>query len=180
MLHRRADSKWTPGSRTVWSSRSQVLRVKSGNGAALAEEGGSPILLYDGVCGLCNRIVQFVLKKDRKGTIRFASLQSSFAGQVLARHGSHAADLDTVYLLLNFDARDGSKEVLLSRSDAVLSLMKHLGGIWRLLAQILGLLPRPVRDWSYRQVARNRYRIFGQYETCPLPSESTQSRFLDL
>lgn len=157
-----------------------MLRVKSGDDTVPAEQAGSPILLYDGVCGLCNRIVQFVLKKDRKGTVCFASLQSSFASQVLARHGSHAADMDTVYLLLNLDARDGSKEVLVSRSDAVLSLLKHLGGIWRLLALILGLLPRPVRDWIYRQVARNRYRIFGRYETCPLPSESTRSRFLDL
>ena len=136
-----------------------------------------PILLYDGVCGLCNRMNQFVLRHDRAGVFRFASLQSALAARVLARHGADAADLDTVYVVVNPDQPD---EHLLARSDAVIFVLKQLGGFWGLTGFVLQFKPRFLRDWGYRVVARNRYRFFGQSETCFLPSPENRDRFLDV
>ena len=134
------------------------------------------IFLYDGVCGLCNRGVQFILRHDAKGSFRFASLQSQFAQRALARHQLNAADLDTVYVVVD----SGGDEALLARSDAVLFVMREIGGIWRAGAAVLGWLPRRLRDWAYDLVARNRYRVFGRYDTCPVPSENVRERFLDV
>jgi len=159
------------------------------------------ILLYDGVCGLCNWLVQFTLKRDPAGVFQFASLQSKLAGLILARHGADAGDLDTVYVLVNCDRED---EKLLARSDAVIFILQQLsaaeprsthpglrpgsaqatpiGGFsfWQLVAGVLQLIPRVLREWGYRVVARNRYRVFGRYDTCPVPTEETRRRFLDL
>jgi predicted DCC family thiol-disulfide oxidoreductase YuxK len=136
-----------------------------------------PILLYDGVCGLCNRLNQFVLRHDPDSVFRFASLQSLLAASILARHGANATDLDTVYVVQNCDSPG---EKLLARSDAVVFVGKQLGGIWRVLAGCFNILPRFLRDWIYNRVARNRYRIFGRFETCLLPSPETRDRFLDV
>jgi predicted DCC family thiol-disulfide oxidoreductase YuxK len=136
-----------------------------------------PILLYDGVCGLCNRLVQFILRRDPEGAFRFASLQSGLAGRILARHGDDASDLDTVYVVVNPDRAD---ESLLARSDAVIFILKQLGGFWRFVGFLLRLKPRFFRDWGYRMVARNRYRVFGRYETCMLPAAEYRDRFLDV
>ena len=141
-----------------------------------AEQVPHPIILYDGVCGLCNRMNQFVLKRDRAGVFRFASLQSALAARILARHGANASDLDTVYVVVNPDLPD---ETLLARSDAVTYIARQLGGIWRLAGSIAHLLPRSIRDWGYRLVARHRYRIFGRFDACPLPTPEHRSRFLD-
>jgi predicted DCC family thiol-disulfide oxidoreductase YuxK len=136
-----------------------------------------PILLYDGVCGLCNRMNQFVLRHDRAGVFRFASLQSALAGRILARHGADAADLDTVYVVVNPDQPD---EHLLGRSDAVIFVLQQLGGFWGLTGFVLRFKPRFLRDLGYRVVARNRYRFFGRSETCFLPSSENRGRFLDV
>lgn len=164
-----------------------------------------PILLYDGVCGLCNRLVQFILRHDPAGVFRFASLQSELATRILERHGVDAQDLDTVYVVINYGLPD---EEILPRSDAVIFILRHLGapepssagpdqergstvakaptapppGLkrWRFAAYLLQIVPRPIRDWGYRVVAGNRYRIFGRYDTCPIPSEQTRTRFLDV
>lgn len=144
-----------------------------------------PILLYDGVCGLCNRVVRFVVKRDPKGTFRFAALQSAVAIRVLSAHGENPQELDTFYILLNHDLEgsntspDVGKESLLSRSDAVSFVLIELGGFWRLLGNLHRIWPRFARDRVYRLVAGNRYRIFGRYETCPLPSVATRARFLE-
>jgi len=136
-----------------------------------------PILLYDCVCGLCNRLVQFILHRDRAAIFRFASLQSALAAGILARRGADARDLDTVYVVVNAGQAD---EQLFPRSDAAIFVLQQLGGIWRVAAFILRLVPRSLRDWEYRLVARLRYRIFGRYDACLLPSEDTRNRFLDL
>jgi predicted DCC family thiol-disulfide oxidoreductase YuxK len=136
----------------------------------------SPILLYDGVCGLCNRLVQFILRRDRQAIFRFAALQSSFAARILSRHGANPTDLDTVYLVLNHELPD---ESLLSRSDAVLFVLKKLGRFWRVAALLLQLLPGLLRDPLYNVIARNRYRIFGRSDVCTLPSDADHIRFLD-
>jgi predicted DCC family thiol-disulfide oxidoreductase YuxK len=140
-----------------------------------------PILLYDGVCGLCNRLVQFVLRRDPAGVFRFAALQSSFAGSILARHGLDARDLNTLYVVINAEQID---EILLSRSDAVIFILRRLGGatgaFWRMTGLLWQLVPRAIRDRGYSAVAKRRYRMFGRYGACPLPTESTRSRFLDV
>jgi predicted DCC family thiol-disulfide oxidoreductase YuxK len=167
--------------------------------------GAHPVLLYDGVCGLCNRLVQFILRRDRAGRFRFASLQGALAGRILARHGADASDLDTVYVVVDYERAD---ERVLSRSDAVIFILRQLGAAelrsagqpraavpthatstststtaawsWRLAGGALELVPRRLRDWGYGVLASCRYQIFGRYDTCPLPTEETRSRFLDL
>ena len=136
-----------------------------------------PIVLYDGVCGLCNRLNQFVLRHDRNAIFRFASLQSQLSARILARHGANPTDLDTVYVVLNHELPD---EKLLPRSGAAIFVLKNLGGLWRLAGFLLQILPRSIRDWGYNRVARNRYRLFGRFETCPLPTPEHRARFLDL
>jgi predicted DCC family thiol-disulfide oxidoreductase YuxK len=136
----------------------------------------NPIVLYDGVCGLCNRLVQFLLKRDRKDRLRFASLQSDFARAVLLRHGLDANDLDTVQVILD---KGQPTERVLARSDAIIHLLAELGGIWA-LANLGKVLPRFARDKIYALVARNRYRVFGKYETCMLPETRHRKKFLDL
>jgi predicted DCC family thiol-disulfide oxidoreductase YuxK len=137
----------------------------------------SPILLYDGFCGLCNRLVQFILRRDRKGAFLFASLQSAMAARILARHGAQSSDLDTFYVVINPDLAD---ECLLSRSDAVLFVLKQLGGLSSAAASVLEVLPESFRNAAYNAVARNRYRIFGRSEVCMLPPEQDRGRFLDM
>jgi predicted DCC family thiol-disulfide oxidoreductase YuxK len=136
-----------------------------------------PILLYDGVCALCNHIVQFILRRDRDQTFRFASLQSQFGAHILTRHAANPTTLDTVYVVLNHELPD---ESLLSRSQAVLFVLEQLGGIWRPAASLLQLLPESLRDAAYNTVARHRHRIFGRAETCRLPNDQDRSRFLDI
>lgn len=140
-------------------------------------DSGHPIILYDGVCGLCNRLVQFLLKHDRHGRLRYASLQSDFAAKVLQRHGFDPKDLDTLHLVENFEQSD---ERVLQRSDAVLRAGRELGGVWPGLSSVAKVIPRALRDVVYRLVARNRYRVFGKYDTCMLPDPKQRSRFLDV
>jgi predicted DCC family thiol-disulfide oxidoreductase YuxK len=136
-----------------------------------------PILFYDGVCGLCNTLVQFLLRHDKHGRLRFASLQSDFAEKVLRRHGFDPKDLDTLHVVENYEQPN---ERLLQRSDAVLRAGRELGGHWSVLAAIAKIVPRRLRDIAYRFVAQNRYRVFGKYDTCMLPDPDQRSRFLDV
>jgi predicted DCC family thiol-disulfide oxidoreductase YuxK len=135
-----------------------------------------PIVLYDGVCGLCNRFVQFILRRAREEVFRFAWLQGARAGRILQRHGISSGELDTVYVVMNCDLPE---ERLLARSDAVMFVLKELGGRWRLAEFFLRLLPRFLRDAAYNAVARQRYRLFGRSEICRVPSDQDRSRFLD-
>lgn len=139
-----------------------------------------PILLYDGVCGLCDRFVQFILRRDPEGVFRFAALQSPLAARILARHGINAQDLDAVYAVVDYEL---AGERVLARSDAVIFVLKQLpvhAPFWRTAAFLLQCLPRSLRDWGYRVVARTRYRLFGRYDTCPIPTQETRARFLDM
>jgi predicted DCC family thiol-disulfide oxidoreductase YuxK len=135
-----------------------------------------PVLLYDGVCGFCNRLVQFALRHDHEKVFRFASLQSSFGSRVLTQYGVDASALTTVYVL----ASGHEGQLLLQRSEAILFLMGRFGGIWSMLAQMARLLPLGIRDWAYNLIARHRYGIFGRYDSCPLPSAADRERFLQL
>ena len=135
-----------------------------------------PILLYDGVCGLCNRLVQFTLRHDQKETFRFASLQGPTAARILERHGQSPADLDTFYVVTNFDQ---PAEQLRSRSDAAIFVLQDLGGGWSVLAALGRLLPKSLRDGLYNLVARNRYHVFGKFDACPLPDPKDHHKFLE-
>lgn len=138
--------------------------------------GDGPIILYDGVCGLCSRLSRFVLARDRAGRFRFAPLQGRLAGEILTRHGRDPRDLDTLYLVLDSGRPE---EHLLRKSDAALWILRELGGPWR-MAGALRVVPPALRDLGYDAVARIRYRLFGRYDSCPVPAPEHRGRFLDL
>jgi predicted DCC family thiol-disulfide oxidoreductase YuxK len=142
----------------------------------MAEPAANPIVLYDGVCGLCNGAVQFLLKRDRKDLLRFASLQSDFAASLLKRHGLDHRDLDTVYVVLN---QGEATESLLAKGDAVLFFAKAMGGVWR-IARAGRIMPQPIRNWLYDFVARHRYQVFGKYESCMLPDPKQKDKFVEM
>jgi predicted DCC family thiol-disulfide oxidoreductase YuxK len=131
---------------------------------------GGPILFYDGVCGLCDRLVQFVLRRDRRGRFRFAALQSDLATQTLGHFGKDPNDLDTVYVLTD-------DERLLHKGRAIFYVLRQLGLPWSLVTAF-AILPTVVIDWFYDRVAKNRYRIWGKRDSCRLPSAEEKARFL--
>jgi len=137
--------------------------------------GDGPIVFYDGVCAICNRGVQFVLRHDAAQRFRFAALQSQFARRALARHGRDPDEIETMGLLIDAGT---PRERLLVKSDGIVALLRELGGGWRLLA-LAGLLPRALRDRAYDAFAHRRYRWFGHYDSCPLPPADARRRFID-
>lgn len=138
--------------------------------AMLAARTESGIVFYDGVCGLCQRWVRFVLKRDSGQTLRFAPLQ----GVTAKVRQDLPAELRTVVFVIS---RAGSGEQLFTRSEAALRLLDHVGGIWRVVSW-LRLIPRPIRDWVYDGIARRRYQWFGKFAACPLPPSEWRDRFL--
>jgi predicted DCC family thiol-disulfide oxidoreductase YuxK len=128
---------------------------------------GGPVLYFDGTCGLCNRWVDWLLRADRGGVLRFAPLQ----GVTAARHlpPERTAALDTLVLV-----EEGRLHV---RSEAVLRVARHLGPVWRVITLLRGV-PRPLRDRAYEFVARNRYRWFGRQDTCRVPTPAERGRML--
>jgi predicted DCC family thiol-disulfide oxidoreductase YuxK len=137
---------------------------------------GRHLVLYDGVCGFCNRMNQFVLARDSRAVFDFASLQSASGRRILERFGRNAADLDTFYVVENYQSATPS---LLSKSSAALFVLKAIGGAWRWLAAT-GALPAALLNAGYDFVARRRYRLFGRSETCMLPAPEHRQRFIDL
>lgn len=136
----------------------------------------SPVLLYDGLCGFCNRSVQTVLRHDGRGTMRFAALQSDYGRAVVERH-PELEGVDSV-ILLETSPETGAERVRV-RSDAALGVAAYLGGAWNLL-RAARLIPRGARDFLYDLFARNRYRVFGKYDSCLLPPPEVRSRFIDV
>jgi len=132
------------------------------------------IVLYDGLCGMCDAVVQFLLRHDRKDAFRFAPQQGEAARQVLARHALDSATMETIGVIENYNS---PQEAVYTRSDAALLIAEGLGGIWT-LTLAARLLPRSFRDACYDFVARNRYRIFGRRTECRLPCEVDKHRFL--
>ena len=140
----------------------------------MTERDSISVVLYDGVCGLCNRLNQFLLKRDRYDRFRFASLQSDVAAKLLQSHGTNAIDLDTVYVVVDYGE---TTERLLSRSEAILHVLQRLGGIWS-VAAAGRIVPKPLRDAFYKVVATNRYRVFGKYDVCLMPEDRYKHKFL--
>ena len=128
----------------------------------------APVLFFDGVCGLCSRTVDFAIRNDRSQTIRFAPLQGETASQLLPPELLER--LDTVVF-----RKDGRTY---SRSAAIVRLLNEFGGVWKIAAWLLWLIPGPLRNLGYRLVAKFRYRVFGKHETCRLPTPDERSRFL--
>ncbi|MFO1093407.1 MAG: thiol-disulfide oxidoreductase DCC family protein [Planctomycetaceae bacterium] len=129
----------------------------------------APIVFFDGVCGLCNSSVDFVLRRDRQGRLRFAPLQGATAARLLP-----AADRENLGSLVLWE--DGNAY---RRSTAVVRILRHLGGLWAVAAGCLWVIPAPIRNGGYRLVAGSRYSLFGKKDACRLPTPEERSRFLD-
>ena len=132
------------------------------------EASSPPVVLFDGMCKLCNGSVNFILRRDRKGRLKLAPLQSDYGRQVLASHAIKSDPLDSMMLL--------EGERLTVKSTAVIRISKYLGGAWP-LCMIALVVPRLIRDFHYDIIAKNRYRWFGKYYTCRLPDPEFEDRF---
>jgi predicted DCC family thiol-disulfide oxidoreductase YuxK len=134
----------------------------------LVNDAGKTIVLFDGVCNLCNGVVQFIIRNDQAGVFQFASQQSEAGQRLLELHKLPA--MDTVVLI------DGEK--VFTRSDAVLEIAKRLPAKWSWLAAFK-IVPKFLRDAVYKLIGRYRYNIFGKREACWLPTPELRARFLD-
>lgn len=128
------------------------------------------IILFDGVCNLCNQSVQFIIKKDKKKQFKFASLQSSFGQQVLGKSKLDSGNFSSFLFLDNGH--------LYTRSEAALRVAKGLSGFWPLLYGFI-IVPAFIRNGIYNWIAKNRYKWFGKKESCWMPSAALQARFLN-
>ncbi len=137
-------------------------------------DAGPHLLLYDGACGLCNRIVQAVLARDRSGMFHFASLQSPAATRFASRFGAEP-DMSTFVVVSNYRT---PQSAWLTKGRAAVFVLTAFGGPWK-LAALLGLLPSPLLDRIYDVIARNRHRLFPPVERCLVPPPEYRSRFLD-
>jgi len=125
------------------------------------------VIFFDGVCGLCNAWVDFILKRDKAGIFSFAPLQGNYAKE---REPEASENLNTMIYLAS-----GQRYY---RTGAILRILRDLGGIW-CLAWVFWFVPFFIRDFFYGLIARNRYRIFGKIENCRIPTSEEKVRFLD-
>ncbi len=128
------------------------------------------VILFDGVCNLCNGFVRFVLKRDKKKVFQFASLQSKYGTALSTYFKLPTSNPETIVLY------DG--ENIFTESDAVIKIVSSLYGIWKSTI-ILKIVPGFIRNWFYRLIARNRYKIFGKKDQCMMPAENVKDRFVD-
>jgi predicted DCC family thiol-disulfide oxidoreductase YuxK len=134
------------------------------------KETAKTVILFDGVCNLCNSSVQFILKRDRKNRFLFGSLQGKAGQHYLQQFRLPANDFNSFILV------EGEKSY--TRSAAVLHMLNRLGGPWRLF-YVFMIIPPFIRNGVYNTIARNRYKWFGKKEQCPAPGAGLRSRFLD-
>lgn len=127
------------------------------------------LVLFDGVCNLCNASVQFIIRHDRTAIFHFAALQSEIGREICRSQGLDPADAQTFVLI------SGGR--ILVRSDAAIQVVSRFGGAWRFF-EVFRLVPRVARDWIYSVVARNRYRWFGRTDACMIPIPDVKARFL--
>ena len=128
------------------------------------------IILFDGLCNLCNGSVQFIINRDAKKQFRFASLQSSFGNHQLHKFGLATNQLYSIILI-----KEGR---YLQKSNAALEIARNLDGLWPAF-YIFKIVPRFLRDWAYDCIAKNRYSWFGKKDSCMIPTPELKSRFLD-
>jgi predicted DCC family thiol-disulfide oxidoreductase YuxK len=139
-------------------------------------ESAGPVLLFDGECGLCNRVVRLLLRLDDQEVLRFAPLQGPSAQGFLRVHGLPTDDFDTLVFVPDWSQRDTPD--FLQRTAGVIAALRHCGGAGRLLADLLAIFPTALRDAGYRIIARLRYKFFGPWRACPLPRPEWTARFL--
>lgn len=130
----------------------------------------SHVVLFDGLCGVCDSMVRFILKRDKKDKFRFAALQSHAGRAIVVNHGGDPDKVTTLYVI----REDGR---MLVRGRAALFVARELGGIWRLSA-VFSIIPTRMLDWAYDVFAKNRYRWFGELDSCVVPSPETRQKFL--
>lgn len=138
--------------------------------AAVVDDLDAPVLLFDGVCNLCNATVRTVVRYDDRGVFRFAPLQSPVGEELLRRHGLPTDEYDSVVLV------EAGKTYI--RSTAALQVCRRLGLPWSLLASLF-VVPAPLRDPFYDLIARTRYRLFGRTDECQVPSPEVRERFAE-
>ena len=136
---------------------------------------GVHLVLYDGVCGLCNRLLQFLLAVDHRAIFDFASLQSTTGRSIVERAGGQPDELNSSYVSANYRT-PGAR--VITKSEAVLFVAGELGWPWK-LAGLVRALPSGWLDRAYDLVARNRYRIFGRREQCLAPRPEFRNRFVE-
>ena len=129
-----------------------------------------PILLFDGVCNFCDNYVQFLIKRDKKGIFRFAPIQSKTGQALLKKHDFPTDKISTVVLI-----EEGK---LFTKSTVGLRIFKKLGGLWILFYPLI-IIPSAIRDVVYDYIAKNRYKWFGEKDSCMMPSPEVRSRFLE-
>jgi predicted DCC family thiol-disulfide oxidoreductase YuxK len=137
---------------------------------------GSHIVLYDGICGLCNSFIKFVVRHDQNQKFLFASLQSDFAYRALSKHNRNPKDLNTIFVIVDYGLKT---ERLLVRSKGAIYVLSELGNAWRLCA-LFNLLPDSLLDAAYNLIAKYRYRWFGKYDSCQMPDSETSTRFIEV
>ena len=128
------------------------------------------LILFDGVCNLCNGAIQFVIKRDKKDTFRYAALQSDIGLQLMQERGIDPSKMDSI-ILIEPDV------AYFTKSDAALRIGQGFGGLWKILA-LFTWVPRPIRDGIYNIIAKNRYRWFGRKDACMIPTPELQAKFL--
>ena len=131
----------------------------------------APILVFDGVCVWCSRSVQFVLRHDREKRFRFATTQSETGRRLMLAHGFDPNQPSSVLLIEN--------DAVFVESSAAVHVLRSFGGVWKILSGLIWIIPRPLRDAVYREIAKRRYRWFGKREICYLPQAEDRVRFLD-
>jgi len=136
---------------------------------------GAHLVLYDGVCGLCSRLLQFLLRHDHRRVFSFAPLQGAVGRSIVERSGGNPAELTSFYIVADYQT---AASRVFTRSDAVLFVAGALGWPWR-AGQLIRFVPQAVRDRAYNVVARSRYRVFGRYDRCLVPSPEFRARFID-
>jgi predicted DCC family thiol-disulfide oxidoreductase YuxK len=135
---------------------------------------GQHLVLFDGVCGLCNRLTQFLIARDPRGIFAFAALQSDIGRSWVTRFGHDPDVLSSFYVIARYRQPSAA---LFARSRAVLFVVRALGWPWKALG-VAGLLPAPVLNAAYDAVARSRYRVFGRREHCMMPTPEQRGRFV--
>ena len=142
---------------------------------AASRAGGLHLVLYDGVCGFCSHLVQFLLEHDGRAVFDFAALQSTTARSLVEKWGGNPDELTTFYVCANY--RTPSARVL-ARSDAALFIAQEIGWPWKTFSAAR-VVPKVLRDAVYDLVARTRYRLFGRLDRCLVPAADVRSRFID-
>ena len=128
------------------------------------------IILFDGVCNLCNASINFLIKHDKKAQFLFASFQSDAAKEIMLHFNLKNLNLDSIVLI------EGGK--IYEKSTAILRIIRLLDGGFKLL-YFFRVIPKSIRDWLYNAIAKKRYRLFGKRESCMIPSLDLKNRFLD-